>query len=153
MSRAAQRTGEPPPFRLWREVATAYAAPALTAGAGALIGGNSELLRAAGTSIAGTSAVVALLVGGWLQLFGRRRATGAGRRAVLALAGAALAAALAFICARAAQYGDPAWTGWPHGPALDRLTLDLPLSAALAATIVGWRWRGRFTTPSSKGNR
>ncbi|MGW1768203.1 hypothetical protein ACWCQL_29685 [Streptomyces sp. NPDC002073] len=150
---AGQRTGGPPPFVLWREVAMGYFAPAVTAGAGALIGGNTQLLWAAGTSIAGTSAVVAFLVGGWLQLFGRRRTTGPAHRAALSLAGAALAAVLALACACAAQYWRPGWTGSSHGPALDRLSFDLPLSAALAATIVGWRWRGRSTTRPLKGNR
>ncbi|MEV4612989.1 hypothetical protein AB0K43_10335 [Kitasatospora sp. NPDC049258] len=149
--RTGERTGGPPPFVLWREVAMAYLAPAVTAGAGALIGGNTELLRAAGTSIAGTSAVVALLAGGLLQAFGRRRATGPAHRAVLSLAGAVLAAALAFALACAALRWLPGWTGW-RGPWLERLSLDLPLSAALAATIVGWRWRGRFTTRPLKGN-
>ncbi|BAJ28880.1 MULTISPECIES: hypothetical protein [Kitasatospora] len=149
----AQPADGPPPFALWREAATAYAAPALTAGAGALIGGNTELLRAAGTSIAGTSAVVALLAGGWLQLSGRRRPTRPGRRALLSLAGAALAAAPALALGCAARRWLPDWTGLPGGPWLDRLPLDLPLSAALAAAIVGWRWRGRFTTHPSKGKR
>ncbi|MFI6007138.1 hypothetical protein ACIA98_43720 [Streptomyces sp. NPDC051366] len=160
MTKANQRTGErtggPPPFVLWREVAMAYLAPAATAGAGALIGGNTQLLWAAGTSIAGTSAVVALLVGGWLQCFGRRRSTGPAPRAALSLAGAALAAALALACACAAQRWVPGWTEWTglsRGPGLDRLSLDLPLSAALAATIVGWRWRGGFITRPLKGNR
>ncbi|MER5726798.1 hypothetical protein ABT084_00340 [Streptomyces sp. NPDC002138] len=167
MTQLNQRTGErttgPPPFALWREVATAYVAPAVTAGAGALVGGNTRLLWAAGTSIAGTSAVVALLVGGWLQCFGRRRATGPARRAAVSLAGAALAAALAFACAWAAQRWQPGWTGPSHQPwrdlpfldrpFLDRLSLDLPLSAALAATIVGWRWRSRFTARPLEENR
>jgi hypothetical protein len=151
--RVGERTGAPPPFVLRREVATAYLAPAVTAGAGALVGGNTELLWAAGTSIAGTSAAVALLVGGWLQCFGRRRETGPAYRAALSLAGAALAAALALACACAAQRWLPGWTGLSHAPWLDRLSLDLPLSAALATTIVGWRWRGRFTTRPLKGSR
>ncbi|MFC8449378.1 hypothetical protein [Kitasatospora sp. NPDC057223] len=151
--RPGGRSGAPPPFLLRREVAAAYLAPAVTAGAGALVGGNTELLWAAGTSIAGTSAVVALLAGGWLQCFGRRRSSGPARRAALSLAGAALAAALALACALAAQRWLPGWTGLSQGPWLDRLSLDLPLSAALATTIVGWRWRGRFTTRPLKGNR
>jgi len=144
--RTAERRGGPPPFVLWREVAVAYAAPALTAGAGALVSGNTQLLWAAGTSIAGASAVVALLAGGWLQLFGRRRPAPRARRFAQSLAGAALAAVLALALACAAQRWLPGWTGLSGGPWLDRLSLDLPLSAALATAIVGWRWRGRFTT-------
>ncbi|MFF3213415.1 hypothetical protein ACFYYB_22400 [Streptomyces sp. NPDC002886] len=148
-----QQTVDRRPFTLWREVATAYVAPAVSAGAGALIGGNSRLLWAAGTSIAGTSAVVAALIGTWLQLFGSRRPAGRARRAALSLTGAALTAALAFALAYAVQHARPEGLGLLHGAALDRLSLDLPLSAALAATIVGWRWRARFTTRPSKGNR
>ncbi|WP_372025607.1 hypothetical protein ACBG85_27840 [Rhodococcus sp. NyZ502] len=61
------------PFTLWREVLVAYLAPALMAGAGGVASGQSGLTMAAFTSIAGTSAVVALLIGSWLQRRGRSR--------------------------------------------------------------------------------
>lgn len=67
-SRAAAR-----PFVLWREVLTAYAAPALMAGTAGVVTGQADLTVAAVTSIAGTSAVVAFLVGAWLRHGGRPR--------------------------------------------------------------------------------
>lgn len=69
------------PFILWREVLVAYLAPALMAGAGGVASGQSGLTMAAFTSIAGTSAVVALLIGSWLL---RRGSHGRGPRPCLA---------------------------------------------------------------------
>lgn len=39
----------------------------------------------------------------------------------------------------------PAHTPVPDAGWLDRLRIDLPLSAALATTIVTWRWSGTAT--------
>ncbi|MGV9665303.1 hypothetical protein ACWDUL_10790 [Nocardia niigatensis] len=45
----------------------AYVAPAVCAGAGGLVTGQADLLRAAVTSIAVTSALVAFRLGMWLR--------------------------------------------------------------------------------------
>ncbi|WP_346011984.1 hypothetical protein [Streptomyces sp. SID3343] len=131
------------PFTLWREVSVAYLAPALMAGAGGVAGGQAELAVAACTSIAGTSAVVALLIGTWLQ---RRRGprpwTTTLPRVVLAALLAVCAAAVAGLVGWFASRWLPAHTGVPDAPWLTRLRMDLPISAALAAGIVTWRWRG-----------
>ncbi|MFE2865264.1 hypothetical protein [Embleya sp. NPDC059259] len=131
------------PFVLWREVLVAYLAPALMAGAGGVIGGQTELTVAACTSIAGTSAVVALLIGGWLQ---RRRGprpwTTALPRVVMTVLFAVGAAAIAGLLGWFASQWLPAHTAVPDTPWITRLRIDLPLSAALAASIVTWRWRG-----------
>ncbi|MBQ1106987.1 hypothetical protein AB0G82_12575 [Streptomyces anulatus] len=131
------------PFTLWREVLVAYLAPALMAGAGGVVGGRAELTVAAVTSIAGTSAVVALLIGTWLQ---RRKGpcpwTVALPRVVLAALLALGAAVIAGLVGWFASRWLPAHTGVPDTPWLTRLGLDLPMSAALAASIVSWRWRG-----------
>ncbi|MGW2036783.1 hypothetical protein [Streptomyces virginiae] len=132
----------PRPFVLWREVLTAYAAPALTAGAAGAATGQRDLAVAALTSIAGTSAVVALVVGAWLRHGGRpRRWTTtlpkAAVTAVLVLAATGAAALLGWF---AAQWL-PAHTCLPATARLERLRIDLPLSAALATTVVTLRWR------------
>ena len=133
----------PPRFTLWREVLMAYLAPALTAGAGGLATAQPDLTIAACTSIAGTSAVVAILTGSWLQ----RRGT----RGAWLTAPPRIVPTVAFAVAAAAAGGLVAWlvTGWTpgevagrHGSWPDRLRLDLPLSSALAAGIITWRWRG-----------
>ncbi|MCM2387179.1 hypothetical protein [Streptomyces albipurpureus] len=129
------------PFTLWREVLVAYLAPALMAGAGGIAGGQGELTVAAVTSIAGTSAVVALLIGTWLQRRPRPWTTALPRVALAALL-AVGAAAFAGIVGWFASHWLPAHTGVPDTPWLTRLRLDLPMSAALAASIVSWRWRG-----------
>ena len=54
-------------FTLWREVVVAYTAPTLIAGFGGLISGQASLLVSAFTSIGISSAVVAALIGAWLQ--------------------------------------------------------------------------------------
>ncbi|MFI6846155.1 hypothetical protein OG535_00705 [Kitasatospora sp. NBC_00085] len=143
-SRAASR-----PFTLWREVLTAYAAPALMAGTAGVVTGQRDLAVAACTSIAGTSAVVAFLVGAWLVHGGKpRRWTTAVPRvaltAVLVVTAAGAAALLGWLAARWL----PAHTPAPAGPWLERLRIDLPVSAALATTIVTLRWRSIITTAS-----
>ncbi|MFH8893735.1 hypothetical protein [Streptomyces sp. NPDC017949] len=149
-NRADSRPPRPPrpshpyrPFALWREVLTAYAAPALTAGTAGVITGQRDLAVAACTSIAGTSAVVAFLIGTWLRRGGRpRRWTTTVPRgvltAVLATATVGAAGALGWFTAEWL----PAHTPLPAAPWLERLRVDLPVSAALATTIVTLRWRG-----------
>ncbi|WP_329485361.1 hypothetical protein OG618_01995 [Kitasatospora sp. NBC_01246] len=142
-SRAAAR-----PFVLWREVLTAYAAPALMAGTAGVVTGQADLTVAAVTSIAGTSAVVAFLVGAWLRHGGRpRRWTLALPRLVLTVllvvATAGVAAGLGWFVAAWL----PAHTTLPAAPWLRRLRVDLPVSAVLATTIVTLRWRGTVAKP------
>ncbi|KQV13669.1 hypothetical protein [Kitasatospora sp. Root107] len=136
-------------FVLWREVLTAYAAPALMAGAAGVVTGQRDLAVAAGTSIAGTSAVVAFLVGVWLQRGGRpRRWTTVIPRvaltALLVIAAVGVAGLLGWFVAEWL----PAHTSVPGAPWLERLRIDLPVSAALATTIVTLRWRSTTASQS-----
>ncbi|MFI9103267.1 hypothetical protein ACIGXA_22360 [Streptomyces fildesensis] len=137
----------PPRFTLWREVLMAYLAPALMAGAGGVASAQPDLTIAACTSIAGTSAVVATLIGSWLQ----RRGTRGGwlttaPRIVPTVALAIAAAAVGALVAWLVTGWTPGGTTGDHGSWPDRLRLDLPLSSALAAGIITWRWRGAHTT-------
>ncbi len=130
------------PFTLWREVLVAYLAPALMAGAGGVASGQSGLTTAAFTSIAGTSAVVALLIGSWLRRRGRSRPwTTALPRIVVAAILAVGAAVIAGLVGWFASRWLPAHTSVVDTARLARLQLDLPISAAVAAVIVSWRWR------------
>ncbi|MDI2129902.1 hypothetical protein [Yinghuangia seranimata] len=131
-----------PPFILWREVAIAYLAPALSAGAAGLATGQSGLAVAAVTSIAGTSAVVAALVGRWLHRRGRpRRWTLSLPTPVLAVCLAVLTTGLAGGLGWFAGAWLPAHTAVPDADGITRLRIDLPLSAALATVIITCRWR------------
>ncbi|GAA2798710.1 hypothetical protein GCM10010441_24680 [Kitasatospora paracochleata] len=138
--------GAPPPFVLWREVLIAYAMPALTAGLGGVATGRHELVAAALTTIGGTSALVAAALGAVLE---RRPVRTGPARTPLALAAAALGLAAATL-GLAAGLAAAHWL--PHVPALagspwpGRLPIDLPVSAAIAATITTWRWRGSRPT-------
>lgn len=128
MSTAITRTR----FVLWREVLFAYLAPALCAGAGGLITGSGELMFAAVTSIAGTSAVVALGLGlllrhGVIRPWRPTAFTQTAQSALFGIAAAALGGVLAQLL-----------TTVPACP--ERLRVDIPIAAALAATIVTWRW-------------
>ncbi|MFC9324071.1 hypothetical protein [Kitasatospora sp. NPDC057015] len=144
--RAAVRPSRP--FILWREVLTAYAAPALMAGTAGVVTGQRDLVVAACTSIAGTSAVVAFLVGAWLRHGGRpRRWTVAVPRVVLAAALVVVAAGAAALLGWFVAQWLPAHTAIPATPWLVRLRIDLPVSAVLATTIVTLRWRST-TRPS-----
>ncbi|MFE7564630.1 hypothetical protein [Kitasatospora sp. NPDC057500] len=132
----------PPPFVLWREVLVSYAAPAVMAGIGGFATGQQELKIAAVTTIAGTSALVAALVGArhrrrpadsWAERGPRPLVT-----ALFGLGAAALALAVgmagAQLLPRIPALADSPWPG--------RLRFDLPVSAAIAATAITWRWRG-----------
>ncbi|WP_329012478.1 hypothetical protein [Streptomyces sp. NBC_00690] len=131
------------PFTLWREVLVAYFAPALMAGAGGVASGQAGLTVAAVTSIAGTSALVTLLIGTWLQRRkGPRPWTANLPRVVLVALLAVGAATVAGLVGWFASQWLPAHTGAPDAPWLTRLRLDLPISAALAASVVSWRWHG-----------
>ncbi|MFJ3514334.1 MULTISPECIES: hypothetical protein [unclassified Streptomyces] len=129
---------------------TAYAAPALTAGTAGLLTGQHELAVAACTSIAGTSAVVAFLVGTWLHNGGRtRRWTVTAPRGVLTAALVLTAVGAAVLLGWFGALWLPAHTSVPATPWLERLRLDLPLSAALATTIVTLRWRSATTASAA----
>jgi len=130
------------PFTLWREVLVAYLAPALMAGAGGVASGQAGLTLAAFTSIAGTSAVVALLIGSWLQRrAGSRPWTTALPRILVAAILAVGAAVIAGLVGWLASHWLPDHTSVVDTAWLARLQFDLPISAAVAAVIVSWRWR------------
>ncbi|MDX3533233.1 hypothetical protein PV721_02385 [Streptomyces sp. MB09-01] len=136
------------PFVLWREVLTAYAAPALTAGAAGAVTGQRDLAVAACTSIAGTSAVVAFLVGTWLRHGGQpRRWTIALPRAVVTVVLVITATGAAALLGWSAAQWLPAHAPVPATAWLERLRIDLPASAALATTIVTLRWRSTTVAP------
>ncbi|MFJ6795052.1 hypothetical protein [Streptomyces sp. NPDC091268] len=100
---------------------------------------------AACTSIAGTSAAVAFLVGKWLRRGGRpRRWTTATPPVVLTavlVVLAVIATGAAALLGSLAAHWLPAHTSIPATPWPARLHIDLPVSAALATTIVTLRWR------------
>lgn len=121
-------------FVLWQEVLFAYLAPAVCAGAGGLTTGRTDLLLAAVTSIAGTSALVALLLGMWL----RYRGTRVLRPESVLISCAVLVAAFGLGAAAFAELIAQMLTTTTSLP--DRLRIDFPVAAALAATIVTWRW-------------
>ncbi|MFE6838552.1 hypothetical protein ACFVFI_27395 [Streptomyces sp. NPDC057705] len=152
MPSTKDRTGRsraiPRPFILWCEVLTAYAAPALTAGAAGVVTGQMDLAVAACTSIAGTSALVAFLVGAWLRHGGQPR------RWTIALPGAAVTVVLVVTATGTAALRGGFAAGWlpahalvPATAWLERLRIDLPVSTALATTIVTLRWRSTTAAP------
>ncbi|MFI0789860.1 hypothetical protein ACH4Q6_30170 [Streptomyces lydicus] len=146
---ATRRGPDARPFRLWTEVAVAYLAPALTAGLGGFVSGQPALTKAAFTSIGATSAVVACVVGGWLHRRGRpRRWTMSVPRPLLTIGLGIVAAGTAGLAGALVSDWLPSHTSVPDDWWRERLKFDLPLSAALAAAIVTWRWRG--TTPGSR---
>ncbi|MEU0988267.1 hypothetical protein [Streptomyces sp. NPDC005953] len=84
-----------------------------------------------------------LLIGAWLQRRkGPRPWTANLPRVVLVALLAVGAATAAGLVGWFASQWLPAHTGVPDTPWLTRLRLDLPISAALAASVVSWRWHG-----------
>lgn len=138
------------PFTLWREVLIAYLAPALSAGTAGILAGQQDLAVAACTSIAGTSAVVAFLVGAWLRHGGRpRRWTATMPRVALTAVLALIVVGAAALTGWFAAQWLPAHTPVPAAAWLERLRIDLPVSAALATTIVTLRWRSTIAASRS----
>lgn len=142
-------------FTLWREVVVAYVAPALTAGFGGLVSGQASLLVEAFTSIGVSSAVVAALIGAWLRWGGLRHGwLRSGPRSLVIVTVAIGAALLGGLAGWVVNVGASAWLvahQWPthQWPWPDHLGIDLPVSAAIAATIITWRWRRAQQTPAS----
>ncbi|HEY4460050.1 MAG TPA: FAD-dependent oxidoreductase [Pseudonocardiaceae bacterium] len=130
-------------FTLWREVVVAYIAPALIAGACGLISGQASLLVSAFTSIGISSAVVAALIGTWLRRRGLRHAWLRSGSRLVAVASVAIGAALlAGLAGWLINVAASAWFGTHQWPWPADLGVDLPMSAAIAATIITSRWRG-----------
>lgn len=148
--RTTPRNSVTRPFTLWKEVATAYLAPALTAGLGGVLSGRPELTTAAFTSIGVSSALVAGAVGAWLHRRGRpRHWTTSAPRSALALVFTVGAAGIGGLAGWFASDWLPSHASVPDAEWLERLRIDLPLSAALATAIVTWRWHG--TTSRQQG--
>ncbi|MEU9077200.1 hypothetical protein ACFYUY_26345 [Kitasatospora sp. NPDC004745] len=134
--------GAPPPFTLWREVLVSYAMPAVTAGIGGAVSRQPELVVAAATTIGGTSALVAALVGAALRRRPAHSWTRRPPRALLAALFALPATALALAVGLAAAHWLPQLPALADSPWPGRLPVDLPLSSAIATTVITWRWRG-----------
>jgi len=129
-------------FVLWREVVMAYAAPAIMAGIGGLVTADKGLQFGALTTIGGTSALVALLLGLWLRIRGVRkkwiiRAPHLIVVAIFALASTSFGLLAAWFTSDYLDFIIPInHMGW-----VSRVWIDFPLSAWIASIIVTWRWR------------
>ncbi|MFJ7205097.1 hypothetical protein ACIQWR_16330 [Streptomyces sp. NPDC098789] len=121
--RRSLTTATPATPALWPDVLIAYAAPALSAGAGGLLTGRPDLTVAALTSIAGTSALVAALTGSRL----RRRGVRAPRAVAPPKAVRAVAAGLVG--------GGPRGRGRvPRRPGPGRMARAVPVGLGVART-------------------
>ncbi|QOT01295.1 hypothetical protein JNUCC42_09300 [Brevibacterium sp. JNUCC-42] len=143
-------------FVLWREVVMAYVSPAIMAGVGGLVTADRQLQIGALTTIGGSSALVALMIGLWLQRLGghKRWIIGAPHLAVVgmfALAGASFGLFAAWVTSGLLEIFYPSH----HLAWLGRVWIDFPLSATIACTLVTWRWRFTITNnfSSNGGDR
>jgi len=134
------------PFVLWRELIPAYLAPAIMAGIGGLVTADKVLQIRALTTIGGTSLLVALLVGLWLNSRGNRKRWVAGAPRVVVVGVFALAGALFGLFA---AWGTPILLDLinpnHHWVWFDQIGFDFPLSGAIACTTMSWRWRASIT--------
>ncbi|MEU8922127.1 hypothetical protein AB0D10_14500 [Kitasatospora sp. NPDC048545] len=145
--------GAPPPFVLWREVLVAYVMPAAMAGLGGAVTRQHELVVAALTTIGGTSALVAAALGGVLRGRPVRPRPARTPRALAAAVLGLVAAALALGVGLAAAHWLPHLPALADSPWPKRLPVDLPVSAAIAATITTWHWRASRRTPREPQHR
>ncbi|MFC5404164.1 hypothetical protein [Cohnella soli] len=131
-------------FVLWREVIMAYISPAIMAGIGGVITGDRALQLGALTTIGGTSALIALMLGLWLRRRGGPMHQSWMLRAprllvvvLFGLGGGMLGLGAAWTLSEClssiASIGNKAW--------VDRVWMDFPLSGVIASTIMTWRWR------------
>ncbi|GIO09176.1 hypothetical protein J31TS6_52040 [Brevibacillus reuszeri] len=129
-------------FVLGREVLMAYISPAIMAGIGGLITADRNLQIGALTTIGGTSALVALLLGLWLKSRGEnyRWIIQTPHLAVVglfAVAGGVVGLIAAWTTTSLANQFYPNH----HFSLLSRVWTDFPLSATIASTLIAWRWR------------
>lgn len=141
VSRSARKKAKP--FVLWQEVMTSYASPAIMASIGAWMTKDSDLQIAALTTIGGTSALVAWLLGSWL------RERGAGKRWMIRTNRVVMVLLFAVFGVGTGLLGAILTTGllefipsFDQRVWFDRVWFDFPISATLASTIMIWRWRG-----------
>lgn len=142
-------------FVLWREVVMAYVSPAIMAGIGGLITADKGLQLAALTTIGGTSALIALMLGLWLRIRGGRKRWLVAAPHLVVVGLFALMGAILGLCAAWATTNllgiiipidNLVW--------IDRIWIDFPLSGVIASTIVTWRWRlAAKTNLSFQGRR
>lgn len=128
------------PSALWRDIMIAYAAPALMAGVGGMVVGDQILFIAAFTSIGGTSAVTAWIIGRWLQDWGLHtqwlnRSHLLVIATVFAILGLAIGLLTACVVTELSRYVFSQELAW-----LDRLWIDFPLSVTIAGTTTVCRW-------------
>ncbi|OPA80653.1 hypothetical protein BVG16_07555 [Paenibacillus selenitireducens] len=129
-------------FVLLREVLMAYVSPAVMAGIGGLVTADKILQFRALTTIGGTSALFALLIGLWLRAKGKQkywlvRSPQWVVIGLFALGGSMLGLLSAFVTTSIFEIAKLtdflAWSG--------HIWIDFPLSATIASTIISWRWR------------
>jgi MFS family permease len=126
----------------------AYVAPTLIAGFAGLVSGQASLLVSAFTSIGISSAVVATLIGAWLQRRGLSHVWLRSGPLLVAIARVAIGAVLlGGLAGWLVNVGTSAWLGAHQWPWPDDLGVNLPVSAAIAATMITWRWREAQRTP------
>lgn len=139
-------------FVLWCEVIMAYAAPAIMAGIGGLVIADKGLQIGALTTIGGTSALVAWMLGLWLRSRGGRKRWIIGAPHLVVVGMFALTGAMLGLFAAWATSGLLDIFPIGHLTWVDRIWIDFPLSGLIASTIITWRWRLAVTTNfSSKG--
>ncbi|WP_157128172.1 hypothetical protein [Brevibacillus parabrevis] len=141
-------------FVLWREVMMAYLSPAVMAGIGGLLTADKGLQIGALTTIGGTSALVALLLGLWLLAKGGEdgwitRTPQLMVIVIMVLAGAAAGLSAAWTVSWLAdRLGMRQQMGW-----IDRIWFDFPMSAAIASALITGRWRVAIVSKNRQRRR
>ncbi|EPY03678.1 hypothetical protein PAALTS15_28031 [Paenibacillus alvei TS-15] len=128
------------PSVLWRDIIIAYAAPALMAGIGGVVIGDPILFIAAFTSIGGTSAVTAWIIGRWLHDWGLyaqwlNRSPLLVIGTIFAILGLAIGLLTACVVTELSRYAFSQELAW-----MDRVWVDFPLSVSIASTTTACRW-------------
>ncbi|OUQ89227.1 hypothetical protein B5G50_04015 [Brevibacillus brevis] len=141
-------------FVLWREVVMAYLSPAIMASIGGWIIADKGLQIGALTTIGGTSALIAALLGRWLQSQGihKRWITHTPHLALLAVMGMTMAVIgllAAWLTTELLVIVAPGESlAW-----LSRVWIDFPLSAIIASTLITWRWRSSISHDRQNWNQ
>lgn len=128
------------PSVLWRDIIIAYAAPAMMAGIGGVVIGDQTLFIAAFTSIGGTSAVTAWIIGRWLHDWGLyaqwlNRSHLLVIATIFAILGLAIGLLTACVVTELSRYAFSQELAW-----MDRVWVDFPLSVTIACTTTACRW-------------
>lgn len=129
-------------FILWQEVLLAFVMPTIMAGIGGLFTSDVSLSIRACTSIGGSSAIIAWVIGLWFQKRGIYKSRIAfGHYSIIVALFLSIGLLLGLIGAWITFTVMNSFIQHQQLNAFYFLWIDLPLSSTIASGLIAWRWK------------